>query len=74
MNTFFKEVAKEKARKMLKQNKTVESFDLSVKVLNEEHKYKLTVQLNDTLKHKSLSYNVEGIDNTYIESCDLLSF
>lgn len=52
----------------------VESFDLSIGVLSSEHKYKLIINLTGTSNHKFLSYNVEGIDNTYIEICELLSF
>jgi hypothetical protein len=74
MNTFFKEVAKEKARKMLKSKKINESFDLKVNVLNGEHSYKLTVNINEISKHKSFSYNIEGIDNSYVETCELVSF
>ena len=81
MNTFFKEVAKEKAKQMynfLKNKNTVNSvttYELEVNVLNGLHKYELEVKANwETKKHKSLSYKVKGIDNTYFESCDMLSF
>lgn len=70
MDTFFKEVAKDKARKMLKSNILIESFDILVS----EHNYKLNIKLNSTTKHKFLSYVVLSVDNLCIESCELLSF
>ena len=81
MNTFFKEVAKKKAKQMynlLKNKNTVKStstYELEVNVLNGLHKYELEVKANwESKKHKSLSYIVKGVDNTYIESCGMLSF
>ena len=32
------------------------------------------LNLNEISKHKSFSYNVEGIDNSYVETCELVSF
>ena len=59
---------------MLKSKKMSKSFNLKVNVLNGEHTYKLTVNINEISKHKSFSYNIKGIDNSYVETCELLSF
>lgn len=59
---------------MLKTKTNNKLFDISLNVLDGEHKYKMNVMINNISNHKSFSYSVQGVDNTYIESCELISF
>ena len=69
----FKTIAKEKARKMFKENKVSDVFEIKVNNFNTKV-YKLKINIHGAKKHKTFSYNIEGVNNTYKEKCILMCF